>query len=100
MPSIGKASLLFGLFVLATIALPCIRHRRMPQEAAFVYLYFVSLGIPSGVKILWYGFDLTDAQLGILADDRAVLMMGGLATFVYALKETVQAWKKAAGYTP
>lgn len=93
----GANAALCSAIVAISVVPFCIYKKQWPDLGSFVMMGLSSAGVSSGVKIAVLTLCLPAAQLGPLADDKAALMIGGLATMVLSLREAVGSWRKCTG---
>jgi hypothetical protein len=74
----------------------CFYKRSWPDIGATVIMLLSTIGVISGFKIAFFTLYLPLHELGPLTDDKPALIIGGLATFVFSLREATANWRKVA----
>ena len=72
----------------------CIYKRQWPRTDAAISMMLDTIGIAIGVKIVCLALALPLDRLGIFADDKAFILVGGIALVVATLRQAVDHWRQ------
>jgi hypothetical protein len=87
-----KATVLMAVVFFSTLPF-CIYRRKWPDIGCLLMMLIGIAGTLAGIRISALTICLPIAQLGALADDKPTLFIGGLVTFVIALRDAITHWR-------
>lgn len=98
-PNFGTIAAIFAIVVCFAATPFCIwKAKKWPDIGDTLVLALAAAGVISGGKITYLTVMMSSQELGLLADDKPALVVGGLATLSLSLREMVTKWRIVSGF--